>query len=327
MPHVPEQARRELSPRALDAAVRRVLATAFAEDLGCDPDELLATETPIDCEALIARDVTTRTAVPAAARARATLLVKGDGVLAGMEVFERAIWMLDPEASVDRLLDDGTRVAPRDVAARIEGRAQALLVAERTALNLLQRLSGVASMTARCVELAAGRARILDTRKTTPGLRLLEKAAVVAGGGENHRIGLYDEAMVKENHVELAGRTIEQALALLRKDLGPRVRITSEARDAREALAAVRGDADVVLLDNMSVLDMTALVPELRNAAALRGRPLEIEASGGVNERTLPAIAASGVDRVSIGALTHSAPALDISLELEPLVAAGDTRR
>lgn len=313
MPEVTPRARPELAPEALERAVTRVLRAALAEDLGVDPTVAHA---PVD---LVARDVTTRTAVPSDARARATLLVKGAGVLAGLDVFERAIRMLDPDARFDRRLRDGAPVAPLDVAAVIEGRAQALLVAERTALNLLQRLSGVASMTARCVALAAGRARILDTRKTTPGLRLLEKAAVLAGGGENHRIGLFDEAMVKENHVELAGRTIEDVLVALRRDLGPRVRITCEARDRREALAAVRGGADVVLLDNMSVADMAALAPELRAEAAARGRAVELEASGGVNERTLPAIAACGVDRVSIGALTHSAPALDISLELEPL--------
>ncbi|MEZ6016416.1 MAG: carboxylating nicotinate-nucleotide diphosphorylase [Planctomycetota bacterium] len=298
-------------------AVERVVLAALAEDLGCSPSDL---REPGD---FIGRDVTTRTAVPAAARATATLLVKGTGVLAGLDVFERAVRLVDPDARFERAAADGARVAPGDVVARIEGRAQALLVAERTALNLLQRLSGVASMTARCVALAAGRARILDTRKTTPGLRLLEKAAVVAGGGENHRIGLFDEAMVKENHVELAGRTIPEVLAALRRDLGPRVRITCEARDAQEAYAAVLGDADVVLLDNMSAADMAALAPELRERAAARGRTIELEASGGVNERSLPAIAASGVDRVSIGALTHSAPALDISLELMPVHVGG----
>jgi nicotinate-nucleotide pyrophosphorylase (carboxylating) len=160
--------------------------------------------------------------------------------------------------------------------------------------------------------------RILDTRKTTPGLRLLEKYAVRCGGGENHRFGLYDEVMVKENHIELAGRSIEAVLEDLRRAVGTGVRITSEARDEREAIAAVDGGADVVLLDNMSPKELTRLCPILRARAAERGRPIELEASGGVDERTIGEIAKSGVDRISIGALTHSAPALDLSLELEP---------
>jgi nicotinate-nucleotide pyrophosphorylase (carboxylating) len=315
--HLP--VRPQLDAHALERATVAVLRAAFAEDLGLDAAAALGA-TP---EALIACDVTTRTAVPAEARARGTLLVKGHGVVAGLDVFERAVRTLDPAVVFERLRPDGTAVAPGDVVARIEGRARALLVAERTALNLLQRLSGVASITARCVALAAGRARILDTRKTTPGLRLLEKAAVAAGGGENHRVGLYDEAMVKDNHVELAGRGIEDVLAALRTDLGPDVRITCEARDAAEAHAAVRGGADVVLLDNMTVATMGVLAPELRALAATLGRSIELEASGGVNEHTLPEIAACGVDRISIGALTHSAPALDISLELSALPSGG----
>ncbi len=318
-PESSTQARPAVAPAALADATRRVLAAALAEDLGLRPEDVLDAVERRAAERLIACDVTTRTVVPADALARATVLVKGTGVLAGLDVFLRAVTWLDPAARCEVLVADGTPVTPRTVVARIEGRARALLVAERTALNLLQRLSGVASMTARCVALAAGGARVLDTRKTTPGLRLLEKAAVHAGGGENHRIGLYDEAMIKDNHVELAGGTLHAALAALRADVGPRVRITCEARDRDEALTAVRGGADVVLLDNMSVETLRALAPELRRTAAELGRQIELEASGGVNERTLPEIAATGVDRVSIGALTHSAPALDISLELEPL--------
>jgi len=311
--------------------LERVVRAALAEDLGLEAEDLAVHGADSGgpsrrlAAQLIAADITTRTAVPTAARARASLLVKAPGVLAGLEVFVYTIRLLDPDANFELLRTDGDPVSPGDVIARFEGRAQALLVAERTALNLLQRLCGVASMTARCVALAQGRARILDTRKTTPGLRLLEKSAVLAGGGENHRIGLYDEAMVKDNHVELAGRSIEEVLSALRQDLGPHIRITCEARDRDEALAALRGAADVVLLDNMSVEVMSELAPELRKLAEALGRTVELEASGGVNEQSLPAIAASGVDRVSIGALTHSAPALDISLELVPLRAAEAT--
>jgi nicotinate-nucleotide pyrophosphorylase (carboxylating) len=160
--------------------------------------------------------------------------------------------------------------------------------------------------------------RILDTRKTTPLLRRFEKYAVRCGGGENHRFGLFDEVMVKENHIELAGRPIEAVLADLRRAVGTGVRITSEARDEEEARAGVDGGADVILLDNMTPGEMQRLCPILRDRAAALGRHVEIEASGGIDERTIGAVARSGVDRISVGAVTHSAPALDLSLDLEP---------
>lgn len=275
-------------------------------------------------------DLTSITAVPEKARARATLVAKADGVLAGMNVFARAFVLCDRRARVELLFEDGARFERGDVLARVEGQARALLAAERTALNFVQRLSGTATLTARFVELARAATastggtggngvRILDTRKTTPGLRLLEKYAVRCGGGENHRFGLYDEVMVKENHIELAGRSIEAVLADLRRAVGSGVRITCEARDAKEACAAVDGGADVVLLDNMSAETLSDLCPTLRARAEERGRKIELEASGGIDERTLAGFAKSGVDRLSIGALTHSAPALDLSLELEPI--------
>jgi len=300
-------------------------------------------------------DLTSFTAVPEKARARATLVAKGAGVLAGLPVFARTFEICDRSAKIELLAKDGATCKKGEVVARIEGSARALLLAERTALNFIQRLSGTATMTAKFVRLAreavgidggvdsgtnvrgepgkggrtegeSGRPggsgtnapRILDTRKTTPGLRLLEKYAVRCGGGENHRFGLYDEVMVKENHIELAGRTIEAVLEDLRRAVGPGIRITSEARDEREALAAVDGGADVVLLDNMTAKELARLAPILRARAAERGRPVELEASGGVDERTIGDIARAGVDRISIGALTHSAPALDLSLKLEP---------
>jgi nicotinate-nucleotide pyrophosphorylase (carboxylating) len=269
-----------------------------------------------------AGDLTSNTAVPEKARARASLVAKAEGTLAGLPVFARAFELCDRRAKVELLLADGARCRKGDVVARVEGPARALLLAERTALNFVQRLSGTATLTARYVRLAreAGAApRILDTRKTTPGLRALEKYAVRCGGGENHRFGLYDEVMVKENHIELAGRSIEAVLADLRRAVGPGVRITCEARDEKEASAAVDGGADVVLLDNMSPAELARLVPVLRARARSLGRAVELEASGGVDERTIGEVARSGVDRVSIGALTHSAPALDLSLELEPL--------
>jgi len=268
-------------------------------------------------------DLTSAHAVPDDARAVATLLTKSDGVAAGLAVFARVFELCDPSAKVVILGRDGARITRGDVLVRVEGTARALLTAERTALNFVQRMSGIATLTARYVALArdAGMSppRVLDTRKTTPNLRTLEKYAVRCGGGENHRFGLFDEVMVKENHIELAGRPIQEVLADLRRAVGPGVRITSEARDEREARAGVDGGADVVLLDNMTPAEMARLAPILRARAAERGRPVELEASGGIDEHTIADVARSGVDRISVGALTHSAPALDLSLDLLPL--------
>lgn len=268
-------------------------------------------------------DLTSAHAVPENARAVATLVPKSVGVVSGLAVFARTFELCDPSAKVEVLCRDGTRIARGEVLVRVEGSARALLTAERTALNFVQRMSGIATLTARFVEIVRAATpqppRILDTRKTTPNLRVLEKYAVRCGGGENHRFGLFDEVMVKENHIELAGRPIQVVLADLRRAVGPAVRITSEARDEREALAGVDGGADVVLLDNMSPAEMARIAPILRARAAERGRAVELEASGGIDEHTLAAVARSGVDRISIGALTHSAPALDLSLDLAPI--------
>lgn len=268
-------------------------------------------------------DLTSITAIPEKVRARARLIAKSDGIVAGLGVFARAFELCDPTAKIHLAKKDGAKIARGEELAHVDGSARALLGAERTALNFIQRLSGIATLTARCVALAHSAGprtpRVLDTRKTTPNLRLLEKYAVRCGGGENHRFGLYDEVMVKENHIELAGRTIVDVLRDLRKAIGPSVRITSEARDEREAVAGIEGGADVILLDNMSVAELARLCPILRRLAESRGRAVELEASGGIDERTIAAFAQSGVDRLSVGALTHSAPALDLSLELEPI--------
>jgi nicotinate-nucleotide pyrophosphorylase (carboxylating) len=243
---------------------------------------------------------------------------KQRGTLAGLGVAARVIQLCDPRAELELIAHDGESIVPGQELLRARANARALLLAERTALNFVQRMSGVATLTARYVELAGGAARVLDTRKTTPNLRLLDKYAVRCGGGENHRFGLYDEAMVKNNHLDLAGASLEDVLRRLRAVRGPTARITAEARDEREALAAVAGDADVVLLDNFTTESLAAICPRLRTAARGRARPLELEASGGIDERNIAAVARTGVDRVSIGALTHSAPALDLSLYLEP---------
>lgn len=263
-------------------------------------------------------DITSDHAVPAVARARARLVCKARGRLAGLDVFARVIELCDPQARVELLARDGDPIEPKQVLARFEGRARALLLAERTALNLIQRMCGTATATARYVERCQGRARVLDTRKTTPNLRTFEKYAVRCGGGENHRFGLFDEAMVKNNHLDLAGRGLSEVVRELRGALGPAVRITAEARDEAEALAGIAGGADVVLLDNFTLAGLKAAAPRLREAAARRGRPVELEASGGITLDTIGDVAASGVDRISVGALTHSAPALDLSLYLEP---------
>lgn len=284
------------------AAVADVVARALREDRGPG-------------------DVTSEGLVPAGARARARLVARAEGVLAGLEVFEAVFHACDPDVRVVQAASDGERVSPGQELVTVDGDARALLLAERTALNLLQRLSGVATRTARLVELVAGvdGVRILDTRKTTPGLRELEKYAVRCGGGDNHRFGLFDQAMIKENHLALAGRPAEEAVAHLRTVLGEDVVLTCEARDGDEAAAAVRGGADVVLLDNMAPAEMAALAPRLRALAEERGRAVELEASGGIDESNLADVARSGVDRISVGALTHSVQALDLSLYLEPV--------
>lgn len=289
-----------LSLEEMDA----VLRPALAEDLGA-----------VDA----ARDLSGANAVPAGARGRARLVAKAWGRVAGLALFARAFELLDPSARTTLAAADGDAVQPGSELATVEGDARALLAAERVALNVLQRLSGVATRTAGLVERAAGRARVLDTRKTTPGMRALERYAVRCGGGENHRFGLFDEVMLKENHIDLAGRPLEDLIPAVRAQVGPTVRITCEARDEAEAEAAARGGADVVLLDNLSPERMSAVAPRLRTIAADAGRAIELEASGGIDESTLDAVAASGVDRISMGGLTHSVPALDLSLYVEPL--------
>ncbi len=265
-------------------------------------------------------DVTGETLLEPGLAARGRLRAKAPGVVCGLEPFARVFALLDPRARARFLARDGDEVRPGTALCEVEAGARALLAGERTALNLVQRLSGVASLTRRFVDAArrgGGAARIYDTRKTTPGLRRLEKHAVRCGGGQNHRFGLHDEAMVKNNHVDVTGRGPGALVRELRLRRGAALVIHAEARDEREALEAAAAGADVVLLDNMDVAAMRALCPRLRAQAASAGRTIAIEASGGVTLETVGAIAACGVDRVSVGALTHSAPALDLSLAIE----------
>ena len=271
--------------------LRELVARALAEDLGSG-------------------DITSEAVVEADARARATITQKEPGVIFGLDVAAEVFEQVGAE-SFERLANEGEwrETVPEDVAIA-SGPARAVLTAERTALNLLSHLSGVATLTARFVEAVDGTgARILDTRKTTPGLRGLEKAAVAAGGGQNHRMGLYDAILIKENHAAIAGG-IGEAVSRARA-AEPEREIEVECRDLEEVREAIGAGADRLLLDNMS--------PHyLRAAVSTRdGATPTLEASGGVSLETVRAVAESGVEFISVGALTHSAPALDLSLGVE----------
>ena len=255
-------------------------------------------------------DLTTAATVPADARARARITQKAQGVIFGLEAAEETFRKLDPEIRLERLCEEGAWRGGGPVL-DIEGAAQAILTGERTALNFLQRLSGVATLTARCVRAVEGTgARILDTRKTTPGLRALEKAAVAAGGGTNHRTGLYDAILIKENHAAIAGG-VGEAVRKARAHAAE-VPLEVECRTLEEVDEALAAGAPQILLDNMATDQLREAVERVAGRASL-------EASGGVTLETLRGIAATGVDFISVGALTHSAPALDLSLILEPL--------
>lgn len=259
-----------------------------------------------------AGDVTAQYFVPAEKQSRAFMLVKDSGAIAGLDIAQEIFEKIDSSLVVKQLVADGSKVSYGDRVMEISGSARSLLTAERTALNFAQRLSGVATKTAAFVELTSDtKAEILDTRKTTPGWRLLEKMAVRAGGGTNHRMGLYDRAMVKDNHLVaesgLAG--IQTAINKLKADKpGVEVELEADRLDQVEQFLKL-ANVDYILLDNMSN-------EELREAVAMRGvSGPKLEASGGVNLDTVAAIAETGVDFISVGAVTHSAIALDISLE------------
>lgn len=258
-------------------------------------------------------DVTTDGIVPPERRARAVIRAKAEGTLAGVAPARATFEAVDAAVRWDGL-DDGARLVAGTVVARIEGPARALLVAERTALNFIQRLSGIATLTRRFVD-AVGDARvgILDTRKTTPGLRRLEKMAVRAGGGRNHRMGLYDMVLVKENHIAVAGG-IAAAVRAARAHAPTGTAIEVEVRDLAELDQALALEPDRILLDNM---DDATLAEAVRRRDAAGGRPAELEASGNMTLDRIPSVATTGVDFISVGALTHSAPALDLTMLIE----------
>jgi nicotinate-nucleotide pyrophosphorylase (carboxylating) len=280
----------DLSPEVIRDAVAR----ALAEDVGQG-------------------DLTTLAVIPAVARAKALVVMREPGVVAGLPVLEAVFAAVDPALAVERHVAEGDSVAAGAVLARVAGSARAILTGERVALNLLQRLCGIATLTARYAAAVRGLpVRILDTRKTTPGLRALEKYAVRAGGGANHRFGLYDAIMLKDNHLALLaahGVGLGAAVARARAASGPMVRIEVEAETVEQARAAAEAGADLILLDNMR----PAMLCE--SVAAVAGRA-RLEASGGITLETVRAVAETGVDYISVGALTHSARALDIGLDI-----------
>jgi nicotinate-nucleotide pyrophosphorylase (carboxylating) len=271
------------------AWIRTQVAAWLAEDLGTG-------------------DLTSEATIAASARAKAAIRAKQDLVLAGLPIAREVFHRIDPRVRFAALAGDGDFVPRGAVVARVSGRTRSLLAGERTALNALQHLSGIATLTRRYVLAVAGtRAKVLDTRKTTPGLRLAEKYAVACGGGTNHRVGLFDAVLIKDNHVRAAGGIVSAIEAAARRV--PRRAIEVEVGTLSELREALAAGAGIVLLDNMPLARM-------RRAVAIAGGRALLEASGNVTLARVRAIAATGVDRISIGALTHSAPAADLHMKL-----------
>jgi nicotinate-nucleotide pyrophosphorylase (carboxylating) len=254
-------------------------------------------------------DITSDAIFTAADRGSARFLVKAEGVIAGLAVVETVFQALDVEATVTLHAKDGDLVKPGDIVAEVSASVVALLSGERTALNLMQRASGIATLTRRYVDAVAGtRAKVHDTRKTAPGLRMLDKYAVKCGGGENHRIGLHDMFLVKNNHIDRAG-SITAAVQRIRATGQPQP-LMIEVRDMRELDEALAASPDFILLDNMNPA-------ELREAVERTNGRVPLEASGGITLETIRSVAETGVDRISVGALTHSVTALDISMRVK----------
>jgi len=260
-------------------------------------------------------DVTSEALIPAKLLGKATIEAKAEGVLAGIDVAGRVLLRVDPSLEFTVLIPDGTRIRPGDKIATVSGRVISILKAERVMLNFLQHLSGIATLTARYVSETEGTAAtIVDTRKTTPGLRLLEKYAVRMGGGKNHRLHLGDGILIKDNHVAALRAlcmNMKDIIARTRKNAPEGMAIEVEVTSVEEAREAAEAGADIVMLDNMSPEEMRRAVDQMPDG-------VRTEASGGINLENVRAAAESGVDIISIGALTHSAEALDISLEIEP---------
>src|SRR6266853_1782711 len=286
-----------MSPSLDASAYHNLLRSFLAEDLG-------------------ASDITTDTVVSASRRARGELIAKAPLVLAGMDLFIEVFRLLDSATEAEICCRDSEELKPGQIPARVRASARALLTGERVALNLLQRLSGVATLTQRFVRAVAGTdAEILDTRKTTPGLRALEKYAVRAGGGRNHRKDLSEAVLIKENHIRLAGG-VSSALAAGQAAKGHAAWIEIEVTNLDELWAALAYGPDVILLDNMSPALVRQAVEQVRTHDP--ARKIRTEASGGITLGNVREFAEAGVDWISVGALTHSAPAMDLSFEIEP---------
>jgi len=261
-------------------------------------------------EDIFTGDITSESMIPDDVMAKASFLSKDNGIVAGLDVVNTVFHTVDQEIVFNKLVTDGTEICKGQIIAIVEGRAKSLLSAERTALNFLQRLSGIATNTSRYVKAVSGyKAVIVDTRKTTPGWRVLEKYAVRVGGGHNHRFGLYDAVLIKDNHIAVVG-SIAKAVAMAREKIPHTMKIEVETENLDQVAEAIESGADIIMLDNMS-LDMMSEAVRLIDGKAL------VEASGGVKLENVTDIAKTGVDLISIGALTHSAMPLDISMEME----------
>lgn len=259
-------------------------------------------------------DVTSEALLPADLPGQASFVIKEAGVLAGIEVAGRVFQKVDPSLRIKVLISDGTAVRPGDIAGTVEGSVASILKGERVALNFLQRLSGIASTTARYVtEVRGFKAKIYDTRKTTPGLRALEKYAVRMGGGQNHRLHLGDAVLIKDNHIaalRAKGLGLAEIVEKARRNAPPGTTIEVEVTSASQAAEALKSKPDIIMLDNMGP-------DEMKRAVQIVGGRARLEASGGITLETVRRVAETGVDMISIGALTHSYKALDISLELD----------
>jgi nicotinate-nucleotide pyrophosphorylase (carboxylating) len=277
----------------IDFQVETLIRHALAEDIGSG-------------------DVTTQAVIPEETKGSARIIAKEPLVVAGTQVAQRVFLLVDPSLKVGIPRQDGSQAGPDDLLLEVSGGVSTMLMAERTALNFLQRLSGIATLTRAFVKRVAGTsARIVDTRKTTPGWRLLEKAAVRAGGGCNHRFGLYDGVLIKDNHIAAIGG-VGPAVAAVRRQIPHTLKIEVEVETLDQLEEAIAVGADVVLLDNMAP---SAMIEAVRRA----GGRLALEASGGISLENVKEVAETGVDLISVGALTHSARAVDISMEIEPV--------
>jgi len=278
--------------KIIDSKIKRLIRLALSEDIGKG-------------------DITSNVLVKDDLSGKAVIIAKQEGILAGSEVAKTVFQIVNPKIIFSSLIEDGEKIKKGDKVALIQGKVKCILSAERTALNFLQRLSGISTLTSRYVEKVKGtKVKILDTRKTTPGLRILEKYAVRTGGGENHRMGLFDMVLIKDNHIKVAGG-ISEAVKRVKLQYQKK-RIEVEVRTLNEVREAVQSKPDWIMLDNMRIEDMKKAVRIVHSTSP----HIKIEGSGGVNLGNVRKIALTGVDFISVGALTHSAPALDLSLIL-----------